>query len=361
MAAKMDPRLQSYLPALEVRPAELLALQELPAKDKDAMLPLFRLRPWTSANKLSSALERIQLAFGKRPHYLEMSGPEPVLPGKEREVHAELSRLRDPAEGFRNWCDFFEVAGREHVIPVAQLSDPFQYVSQIQQLYKLGRGILVRLDVSVESIVNTIVQITADITDGGRGILFVLDFGKRNQKFLDQTSDVASLLLAAKALAPRGEIAMSASSFPDGFTLITEQAIYERKVFEAIKSKVPGLIYSDRGSARAERQVGGGGAPAPRVDFARPNDWVFFRDSTGGDRLAAYQRQAVSLMESESWDPRLKLWGCQMIEKTALADETGITSPNRSTAARINIHLHQQLYYGLGEALYDTDEDWVDF
>ena len=360
MAAQINPRLPHYLPALEVRPAELLALQELPAKDKDAMRPLFRLRPWMSANRLSSALDRIELAFGKRSHFLELSGPEVVLPGKEREVHAELARLRDPAQGFKNWCDFFKVEGRELAIPVPQLSDPSQYAGQIQQLYALGRGLLVRLDASVESVVRTIVQITSDLTRGGLDVIFMVDFGKRSQKFLDQASDVAQLLLEVKGRAPHGSFAMSASSFPDAFTLITEQEIFERKVFESVKGKVPGLIYSDRGSTRVERQLGGGGAPAPRIDFAKSDEWVFFRDASGGERMAAYQRQALNLMSSPSWDARLKLWGCQMIEKTAVADETGITSPNRSTAARINIHLHQQLYYGQGEALYDTDEEWVD-
>jgi hypothetical protein len=73
-----------------------------------------------------------------------------------------------------------------------------------------------------------------------------------------------------------------------------------------------------------------------------------------------YQLQASALIASRHWDSRLRLWGCQMIEKTAFGDESGITSPNRATAARINIHLHQQLWFGDAEALYDTDEEWKD-
>ena len=54
------------------------------------------------------------------------------------------------------------------------------------------------------------------------------------------------------------------------------------------------------------------------------------------------------------------LWGKQMIERTAYGDEGAISSPPKATAARINIHLHQQLFFGNQAGLYDTDEDWSD-
>jgi hypothetical protein len=56
-----------------------------------------------------------------------------------------------------------------------------------------------------------------------------------------------------------------------------------------------------------------------------------------------------------------RVWGTQMIERTALGDPDAITSPVRATAARINIHLHRQLFYDdPGAGLYDTDEEWTD-
>lgn len=353
-------QIQSYLPALEVRPAEMLALQELPEKDKSAITPLFRLRPWATAHRLESALGRISQAFGARPFFLELSEPEPVLPGKVREVHRELAALRDPAGGFRNWCDFFTVAGRENMIPVPLLSDPQNYVQQVRILYGLGRGILVRIDSKFAHVAEAIVATTADLTAGGERVTLVLDLGKQGHKLPTHSADILSDLHRLAAAAPCASLVLCASSFPDGFTSIENQLIYERSLYEAIKSSVPGLVYSDRGSARAERQLGGGGAPAPRIDYATADAWHFFRDSSGGDRLKGYEGQAARLMSSPIWDKKLRLWGCQMIEKTAFGDETGITSANRATAARINIHIHQQIYYGRGDELYETDEDWVD-
>jgi hypothetical protein len=49
-----------------------------------------------------------------------------------------------------------------------------------------------------------------------------------------------------------------------------------------------------------------------------------------------------------------------MIEKTSLGDPYGITSANRATAVRINLHLYQQLHYYSDINMLDTDEDWED-
>ena len=77
--------------------------------------------------------------------------------------------------------------------------------------------------------------------------------------------------------------------------------------------------------------------------------------------MADYRFQAQTLIDDlEVWDPELRLWGTQMIERTSLGDLDAIISPARSTAVRINIHLHQQLFYGEPGSLHATDEDWVD-
>lgn len=60
------------------------------------------------------------------------------------------------------------------------------------------------------------------------------------------------------------------------------------------------------------------------------------------------------------WDPNLRLWGTQMIEKTGLGDSYGITNANKATAVRINIHLYQQLHYNEVLSNIDTEEDWID-
>lgn len=127
------------------------------------------------------------------------------------------------------------------------------------------------------------------------------------------------------------------------------------------------MIYSDRGGARAAKLSGGGAIPPPRIDYALKNDWRFIRkeflDSQNvarGEKERLYKEAAIEMLNSDYWIDGLKLWGVQMIEKTSEGDEFGITSPNRATAVRINLHLYQQLHYNDMLENLDTDEDWVD-
>jgi hypothetical protein len=222
---------------------------------------------------------------------------------------------------------------------------------------------LVRLEFPTEQNVTTLCSILSGRTDLGNKVTFVLDYGKQGAGFHALELHIKSLINIIETYCSNASVAISASSFPDGFTSITTQKIYERISFEAISKSVQGpLIYSDRGSARAEKQQGGGGLPAPRIDYPKKNEWFFFRQSLpSGTAFDGYQTQALAALRSSAWDKGLKLWGCQMIERTAGGDsQTGISSPNRSTAVRINLHLHRQMYYSDEASFFATDEEWTD-
>lgn len=118
------------------------------------------------------------------------------------------------------------------------------------------------------------------------------------------------------------------------------------------------MIYSDRGSARYERQKGGGGQPAPRIDYPLPYDWRFYRSDLDG--FDGYAEQARMLLRAQPsvFDPALRIWGTLMIERTAGGDSSAIKTPARSTAVRINIHLQRQTFINDPASLYDTEDDW---
>lgn len=335
-----------------------MALHELPEKDKDAITPIFKLRPWVSSNTLGSSIKRLTNAFGSRPAYLALSDREFVK--TRRVVHDQLDALRDPSHGFRAWVKFLQQPECEHFIPTAQLSNPGQYDQQLESLYSLDRGLCIILEEEAFPFAKLIASRTAKATKMGAGVLFVVDFGKETSAFIEKASSVHAIISSILDEVPHANIALSASSFPDGFVDLDSQEIFERYLFEEIVSSYAGkLIYSDRGSGRAVRQLGGAGQPAPRIDFATGTRWYFFREKSG-DRVAAYQRQAIRAMNSPNWESRLRLWGTQLIERTAIGDPDAITSPPRAVAARINIHLHQQLYYGDPNGLLNTDEEWTE-
>lgn len=344
---------------LTVSNAEMRGLQELPNADKDLLLPYFQLRPWGVSHELRSTVNRISEAYGERPFLVDICGP--VLPtGEPRPVHAELAALRDPRNGYAAWCEYVEA--HAFMIPTVQLGDLAQVRGQVERLYALGRGLALYLPRTVHGQLRNIIELVADHTAQGADVVAIIDLGQRDQELLLAQAATTGLVRTVIGAAPRISVAVSASSFPQDFVGRPAQDIYERQHFEGVVRNFNDnrIIYSDRGSARAERQMGGGGPPAPRVDLATGQAWSFFRDASGGARPAGYAAQSRLAMASGAWDHALRLWGYQMVERTAGGDVTAIRSPTSSAAVRINIHLHQQLFFNNPGGLYETDDEWDD-
>lgn len=341
-----------YLPILSIRPAEMRALEELPNITKDRLLPIIHLRPWVNAHRLESAIGRIAEAYGNRRVVIAMGDREQA---SERPVHAELEALRQPAHGFQEWCEFFE--SNERCIPAIQFSPEVpQEEAQIAHLFGMDRGLVVIVERQAFSRLDVIAQRVGERSAGGQGTCFVIDFGIASSDYLQVAAIATSYIHIIREHAPAAHVALSASSFPDSFKGRDDQPIYERRLFDTMPSH-DRLIYSDRGSARVERQTGGGGQPAPRIDYPLFDLWDFYRsdDLTG---FAGYQQQARRLMGTDIWNPDLRVWGTQMVERTAAGDTSAIGSPQKATAARINLHLQLQTFYGALGAAQDTDEDW---
>jgi hypothetical protein len=334
-------------------------LEELPDRDKDGLLPYMLLRPWTTAHYLDSAMSRLEEAYGDRPTILDIDS-DIVVSGARRPVHDEIDALKNPSDGYEAWVRF--IAARENIIPALQIGVLAEVPNQVQRFANLARGLVVRLEEEAFGIAEGLARLIA-VSVPGPDICFVLDYCRETNELLTRVATASRLVERLQAAAPGCVIALSASSFPDSLVGRVDQDIYERQFFDGVALTVGGdnLIYSDRGSARVERQTGGGGTPPPRIDYAARTRWTFFREEGEGDaRLAAYRRAARRAIGASGWDPALRLWGTQMIERTAGTDPDAIVSPMRATAVRINIHLHQQLFYDDGGALHDTDEEWSD-
>lgn len=348
-----------YLPFLSMRPAEMRALQELPNKTKDRLLPIVPLRPWTTSYQLQNALDRLNEAYGSRPTILAVGAEEPT--SKARPVHGELAALRLPANGYSNWCDFIKSVDNGHFIPAVQIDDAAEIGEQVECFYELGRGLVVIVPKQGYLALPALAASISARTEGGVDTCFVLDEGVSSREPLQRAVFLVEHVNSIKSACPHACISVSASSFPDTFTTITKQEIFERTIFDLLIAQVgrDRMIYSDRGSARVERQRGGGGIPAPRIDYPQPGEWRFFRSEQEG--FSGYQEQAKELLKLDPpiFDTLLRVWGTQMIERTASGDTAAIKTPARSTAVRINLHLQRQTFFNDPIGLYDTEDDWA--
>ncbi len=345
-----------YLPILPVRPGEMRALEELPDSTKDRMLPFVQLRPWVGANLLENALVRIQEAYGIRPIVIGIGDREPT---QQRPVFGELERLRTPSQGFSAWCEFIEE--NENFIPVAQLHpDIADETAQIERLWGFGRGLVIYLPRPAFPGMAPLAQRVADITNSGQDVLFVLDFQTVSADHLQTSALAHGYITTIQTSCPAASISLSATSFPSAFDGLVFQQIYERRLFDQlVELNVQRLVYSDRGSARIERPGGGGGQPYPRIDYPLAQDWRFFRNPTQSG-FAGYQAQANALVAAGIWNPNIRVWGTQMIERTIAGDQSAISSPQKSTAARINLHLQVQTFFDEPELAEQTEDDWDD-
>lgn len=342
----------SYVPILGVRPAEMQALEESSPSIKDKLLPYIVLQPWTTAKQFDNVITRVEATVGSRAVIVDIT--DEIFLGNRRPVHDRIDELRDSGSGYKNWIDFLG----EHptYLPSVQLGDPTQLSTQVQNLSVLDRCVVVRLT-------ELMFPYAADIARQFRGIiihdriLFILDFQRQNRDILLKELIAANTIRSIRAVIPECYVSVSASTFPESFVDLDEQDIFERRLYDQVTVNVGGerFIYCDRASVRAERQGGGGGAPAPRIDNALPTKWQFFREPDEDDREVAYQLAAGRAIASSGWQD-LGIWGTEAIKRTADGRENSIISAKLATAARINIHLHTQL--GGGAAALEIE--WSD-
>lgn len=363
-----------YLPVLALSPAEMVAIEELPSKDKDTILPLVLLKGWVASGRLSKSIERINKAIGDRAWIADID--ESFIEGKKnkdgqypREVFKEIEDLLNEHNGYENWIRF--LSAMNNVIPTLRYRDTSSsatLINQMNRLIELGRGVAVRFCMkTIEP--NTFNEVVTALKECKyNDMIIILDYGDIDRSILVEVDDNSQLIKKLSSILSGSIFAISSSSFPNSFSgsYRGEIPIYERQFYNKVtKSNTQvEFIYSDHGSARAEKRKGGGGTPPPRIDYPLKNDWRFVRKEPVGDtaeeRKALYQEAAIEVIDSDYWEPMLALWGTRMIEQTSKGDEYGITNPNRATAVRINIHMYLQLHYLDTFNEMDTDEEWFD-
>lgn len=98
----------------------------------------------------------------------------------------------------------------------------------------------------------------------------------------------------------------------------------------------------------------------PRIDLPENNDWIAFRRDRDLNANEDYDEIAKRVMADPSWPNDLGIWGTYTIECTAQGLPGAIRSPAVAAAARINIHLHRQAYFGAANITGDGEEPFSD-
>lgn len=348
-----------YFPVLKVAPSEFTALHHLPNSDRDAFLPIIRLRPWRGAKKFESVLSKIDYAIGKDRSYI---ADVAELGSTDTECKAFISSLKSSSNGYSNWVDF--CASQKRTIPVVQITRPVDsnFVKQLCSLRDLGRGVVITLRRESAWDMDAL-EAASQVDFAAAPVLVVFDYGQIEPRtdLLIASATITQLANSclSKLKSSSVKFVVVSSSFPSNFAEINRETfrvpIQERQLFELVSASGISFRYGDYASVFAgERGFSRGGAP--RIDLPKQTRWTYHRKETGG-----YQAAAIAVTHDRDWDPNLIIWGTERIKDASNGVLSGFTYAQAWTGVRIHLHLHQQANFGKSvEDINITDEIWVD-
>lgn len=352
-----------YVPTLAVRASEMTGLEFLPGATKDRMTPCFLLAPWANSTSLVRTITRIERAFPNRSYFLDLDRDYQIT-NDQNTAQQEYAALLDPTNSYANWVSF--VSAHPNVLPRVQTEGQTQAQirAQIVAIQRLGRPYCFRI--ARESRTIDLGAIVGAINaEGAADFAIIIEGG--------WTNDPLSLLAwfdgiirnALAAINPVVPVICSCTSIPKVFTIFNSEdpirvPFSNRLLVEQLARNTnrERVIYGDWGSTRPRERSGIFSRPLDRIDYPTDTAWYIARNKDDG---WDFRDAALAIVNSEEWDDNLGIWGEDMIRNTTINAELGIDSPQKNVAARVNIHLHRQSFFGQPrldpQAL---DEEWQD-
>ncbi|QCO55567.1 hypothetical protein EOK75_07280 [Pseudorhodobacter turbinis] len=354
---------KEYVPTLAVRASEMTGLEFLPGVTKDRMTPCFLLAPWSSSNSLSRTITRIERAFPNRTYFLDLDRDYQST-NDQNTAQQEYAALRNPANTFENWINF--VSEHSNVLPCVQTFEQTeaQIRTQIAAIRDLGRPYGFRIlreprTANLEAIVGAI------NAEGAADFAIILDGGWTNDPLSITAWFDGIIRNTLGAINPVVPVVCSCTSIPKIFTVYNSEnptpvPFSNRQLVEQLarNSNRERVIYGDWGSTRPREPGGFANRPLDRIDYPTVNAWYIARNK---DQEWDFRDAALAIVDSREWDGNLGIWGEEMIRNTTINAELGIDTPQKNVAARVNIHLHRQSFFG--QPRIDPgalDEDWQD-
>mgnify|MGYP003675159561 CR=1 FL=1 len=353
----------TYVPTLAIRASEMNGLEFLPGATKDRMTPCFLLAPWANSKTLDRAITRIERAFPNRHYFLDIDRNYQTT-NDQSVAQQEYMSLLDDGDAFRNWIAF--VTKYEWVWPCVQIEGQSEREirRQIEAIQSLRRPYCMRVSLNVLPInINEIVQAFA--ADGSADFAIILEGGWTDDPltfFPRFTGFIRETLAPINAAVP---VVCSCTSIPKIFTEFNSDnpilvEFSNRQLLEQISRNTnrETVIYGDWGSTRPREPGGFANRPLDRIDYPMDRGWYIARNK---DKGWDFCKAAKAIVNSEGWDGELGIWGEELIQQTTINEELGIDTPQKNVAARVNIHLHKQAFFGEGRIdPIAFEEDWED-
>ena len=347
-----------YYPTLCVRRAEMRAMRNLPAGEKQKMLPIVLLAPWLNSIKFENTLAVVAECVGDIPTIVDIDRyfkSDSDLPSREY-----WRMLLDSEVGHEKWVDL--IKSRGNYIPTIQIlgRTKQQIDFQVREFVELNRGIVFRFEMERGNDYDAAFSYISDLR--GEDILCIFDFGYGYPTELTEMS-VALLIERLINIDETLPFVVSGSSFPNDFSeydnFAASRLIGSRLLYANLSRRYGNysMFYGDWGSTKPRKYDGGGGTPLPRIDFPTKGRWIIARSKDDGWDFEEAAKRITRLPE---WGDRPMVWGTGMIEKTAEGLPGGISTGPEAIACRVNIHLFLQNNFNSTEPTPPPRGKWID-
>lgn len=355
---------QEYLVTLGVRPAELSGLKELPGSSKDRLTPLILLAPWLATTPLSRALDKFEESYPSRPYFVDVDTYYRI--GSNRnEAKGLWERLASPPADLDAWWVLLGeypnanpcllMAGQ----PIERAREQITWSRENGRIFCLRMNLAEGIGAGIPQWMPALVEELA--AEGANDYAVVFEFGWVQDPLLVAAAASGYANSFFSTLPPEVPVAISCTSFPKDFTPYegtVEVGFTNRELVAQVQRETnhPRIICGDWGTTRP-RSYGHANQPKNRIDYPTDNSWVFARDQ---DENVSFQAAAERITRSDFWSGDLGVWGEQLIGGTAAGQAFAIDTMPKMYAARINIHLHRQAFFGHLPPPDALDEEWSD-
>ncbi|QYE33982.1 beta family protein [Polymorphobacter sp. PAMC 29334] len=328
-----------YVPHLRTKPAEITAYRTLSVEAKDLTFPVFLAKPWQNASFFSKTIEKIVEAVDNRPFAIELDKSF-YISVTTRQAQIEFNNLFESLSGYQAYYDF--VDNIANAIPVLVLPSTLVDIRlQLENVVRLDRGLIIHIKrddvgsvINLEELQPLIPNDTVFLIDAG----WSRDFLTLEQWTLSKVGEVISIF-------PTTEVVILSSSFPDSFSDIIGHKLvtmHESRLYSSIRRSFNNadFTYGDWATTRPP-QSGGGGKIPPRIDVPGIGNCNIFRAEVAANSSYLAMSQVAKLHDCFRGIP--ECYGRRLIEDTD-GFGIGVTGTQRSTEARISVHmtLHSQ-------------------
>ncbi|ERJ63771.1 hypothetical protein HMPREF1554_02258 [Porphyromonas gingivalis F0569] len=354
---------KKYCVIVKTGASELRAMQNLPEKELNKILPVVELTRGRAKNVGTKQYPRFTYPYDTKLTKIKeiFKGVQIALDvtSEESLSSQEIDKLFDHSDGYANWTSLLKSLKEEgsNLIPSILMNYDDEDFEENLRKQVLGLSsdfseVMYRCAIDDEGAVDD-VSLISEYLPENCGLLIILDCGWiPPASYRDPANVCISKIeqLKETLTTKKYSIAVCATTFPNNVSEIGDDIsdtfdLREIDLYELITKKHPEVIYGDYGSINPIRndQIVMARGWIPRIDVALEKQIYYYRDRKGAREYSDTYTSVAKRVVSDSRFPSLiEAWGIRQIENCALGDAPS-ASPSYWISVRMNSHIMQQI------------------